>query len=208
MRLLTLLAVTLLATPAHAGGPPGECRDGVQPFVLNGVDWNAATGYRGWYVGLPRYSHPVPENTCWAPHAAWATDHGYSDELRATLASDGYVFAGDTPMDDFVAKLEAVTYVIDEGTANETTHLFSDPAAIDLVTTADRLGLPDPIPIQLLLPRLPTPPVGRHTVRVYYRLSADHHDGFPPEVGEDPEWHWMRAGTTLARNWSFSVVAK
>ena len=90
------------------------------------------------------------------------------------LVPEGFVPAGETPLEDFRAKFVAVKYMIDPGTLQEQTYIF--PTSDKLWTGPHPIvGLPAVHPITLGTLRPLS--VGEHVVQVYWVFSAMHCDG-------------------------------
>jgi hypothetical protein len=95
--------------------------------------------------------------------------------------------AGDTPLEDFLAKFMAVKFVIDPGTKHEKTvvfpndgNLFTGPASL-FGDAPPGWTVASPVTLGALKPL----PVGKHAVRVLWRLSAMHCDGIADVVDEN-----------------------
>ena len=93
---------------------------------------------------------------------------------------EGFVPAGATPLEDFLAKFVAIKYVIDPGTRQEQTYVYptSDKLWIDTIA-----GFPAVWPGTLS--NLQPLSVGEHFVVVYWVFNAMHCDGFGTVVEEN-----------------------
>ena len=92
----------------------------------------------------------------------------------------GFVSAGSTPLEDFLAKFVAVKYVIDPGTFQERTYVF--PTSNKLwIGTIEGFPAVHPITLGALKPLN----VGEHVVQVYWVFSAMHCDGFGAVIEEN-----------------------
>jgi hypothetical protein len=102
----------------------------------------------------------------------------------------GFVPAGDTPLEDLLAKFVGVTYVVDPGTAQEQTHAFPNDGGL---WTGILEGLPavNTITLGTLAPLA----VGAHVVEAYWVFSALHCDGLAAVLDEN----CLPAGETLFR---------
>ena len=96
---------------------------------------------------------------------------------------------GTTPTEDLVAKLTAVKYVIDPGTAKEKTIVFL--ANGKLFTGLALTG--EPIANTITLGTLKPLAVGAHTVEVVWVLSARHRD----DLGDDVDANCLGPGDVL-----------
>ena len=110
---------------------------------------------------------------------------------------EGFVPAGDTPLEDFIAKFEAVTFVIDPDTNHERTVVFSNTDDLFTGSGSQFPGGPanwdvvSPVTLGTLNPL----PVGEHAVRVSWTLSAMHCDGIADSIDDNclPEGQFVYA---------------
>jgi hypothetical protein len=95
------------------------------------------------------------------------------EEFRAL--PKGFVPAGETPLEDFIAKFLGVTYVIDAGTQSEKSVFLPNAGNLFTTVTSDRHFpvLVSPNPLGSLSPL----PIGIHTVSLFWSFSALHCDG-------------------------------
>ena len=93
---------------------------------------------------------------------------------------EGFVPAGATPLEDFLAKFVAIKYVIDPGTRQEQTYVYPTSDKLWIGTTA---GFPAVWPGTLS--NLQPLSVGEHFVVVYWVFNAMHCDGFTAVVEEN-----------------------
>lgn len=110
----------------------------------------------------------------------------------------GFVPAGDTPLADFLAKFEAVKYVIDRGTKQEKTVAFPNSNALVLADPDEGLDIVTATTLGTLKPL----PVGKHVVESYWVFRAMHCDGIVANVDEN----CLPAGETLFIRVRFEVV--
>lgn len=115
---------------------------------------------------------------------------------------DGYVPAGATPLEDFVAKFVAIRYVVDEGTPHEFTVEFANGP---LLWTGDHainqdIALATPMTLGAIRPLS----VGPHTVRTFWIMSDMQCDGWSAVVAESC---FPAAGPYDGGTDSFEVVA-
>jgi len=108
-----------------------------------------------------------------------------------------FVPAGDTPLNDFLAKFVSVKYVVDPGTPQQQTYI---------VPKSDKLwsGVIDGFPAvnTLTLSSLNPLSVGQHVVEVSWVFSAMHCDGVADNISEN----CFPAGETLYATTAFEVV--
>jgi hypothetical protein len=109
-----------------------------------------------------------------------------------------FVPAGDTPLEDFVAKFVAVKYVVDPGTEEEKTYVFPNS---DMLWTGVTDGLIETN--TLTLGSVEPQKVGQHVVEVYWEFSALHCDGLAANLEEN----CIPAGETLFRRSAFEVIS-
>ena len=116
----------------------------------------------------------------WRIFGFWFTDDGVDSVYPA-----GYVPLRPLPIEDFVAKF-TVKVVIDGGTPQQKTYVFSAAEALRTDITLDQLvpGSP-PFPMAAIMPRLQPLSVGDHTLQVIWVLSAQHCDGLAAVVEEN-----------------------
>lgn len=100
----------------------------------------------------------------------------------------GFEPAGDTPLDDFLAKFVVVKYVVDPGTSQQQTYVFPLSARL-------WIGVLEGLPTvnTLTLGSLKPLPIGQHAVEAYWVLSAMHCDGLAANLDEN----CIPAGETL-----------
>jgi hypothetical protein len=117
---------------------------------------------------------------------------------------EGFVPAGDTPVEDFIAKFTALKLVIDAGTRQEKTvvfpndgNVFTGPATL-FPGNPEEWALVIPITLGTVQPL----PVGDHVVDVYWIFGDVHCDGVAANIVENcfPE------GETLYVTVAFEVT--
>jgi hypothetical protein len=106
--------------------------------------------------------------------------------------------AGETPLADFLAKFEAVKYVIDPGTKHERTVVVSTGDALFVNDVDEELDVVSPTPLGTLKPL----PVGQHVVEAYWVFRGMHCDG----LGPDPALQCFPVGETLFHTVEFEVT--
>ncbi len=110
----------------------------------------------------------VPSGDWWAVTSLWSMSHTFE------VVAPGFVPAGDTPLEDLVAKFRAVRYVIDPGTGRGEDRRLPEPPR----TVRRHRRRRDPIANSITLGTLKPLPVGAHVVDVYWVLRGMHCDGF------------------------------
>ena len=120
--------------------------------------------------------------------------------MNTTFASApaGFVPAGATPLDDFLAKFVAAKYVVDPGTRQAKTYVF--PKSSRLWTgQVDGLPAVTTATLGLLQPLSP----GQHLVEVYWGMSAQHCDALGDVIADN----CLPAGEVLFNRIPFVVTA-
>lgn len=169
-------------TPSASAAPPAQppVWDACAPF---GIDWCALFGVRGAYV---TGGADIAIGMRWTMHSGWFTNTAEGLPDWPVVYPDDYTPADADPLQDFIGKLQAVTIVVDQGTAAERVFV-SDPPSLAATTWGEMFGGDVPIPDAqgvAMVPMLRGLPLGSHAVRVLWTLSARHCDGFTT-VGED-----------------------
>jgi hypothetical protein len=112
----------------------------------------------------------------WTATAAWVVAETFES------VPEGFVPAGETPLDDFQAKA-SLKYVVDPGTRQERTYVFTDTSR---VAVREVNGGPlDGAPVlnTITMGSLRPLSAGRHVVETYWAFSAMHCDG----IADNPE---------------------
>lgn len=109
-----------------------------------------------------------------------AAEAGWFMNTSFEAMPEGFVPAGATPLEDFLAKFVVIKYVVDPGTRQEQTYVYPISDKLWIGTTA---GFPTVWPGTLS--KLPPLRVGEHFVVVYWVFSAMHCDGFTAVVEEN-----------------------
>lgn len=114
---------------------------------------------------------------------------------------EGFVAAGETPVEDLASKLRGVEVVVDAGTRQEARHVFS-AAELRTDVTLDQLQWwQPPLPIATTIPKVGPLSVGDHTVAVIWDLAAMHCDGMSTSV----QHSCLRAGRVRWNLGTFTV---
>jgi hypothetical protein len=107
----------------------------------------------------------------------------------------GYVPALAEPIDDFVAKLTGVRFVIDGGTLRERSYTFDASGIVRTDIDAEEVepgAWGAPYPMASIMARLGPLSVGPHFVEAFIVLGAEHCDGFTT----NPDFSCLPAGET------------
>jgi hypothetical protein len=178
-----------LAQRARAGVPGGGAGDFnpagdseenqcLTPF---NIDLNEFWGVSEQIVGPTPCGRVVNTGEFYIPLSAWFVNsaEGIGEECfpngSALCYPEGYVPQG-TPIEDFLSKIETVTYVVD----GKKTYIYQ---AEDIVRVKYN---PNPnvspiFPLAAMLAKLPPLPPGSHIVEIYWLLTERHCDGFSTE---------------------------
>ena len=132
---------------------------------------------------VTRFCSEVGSGEQWvSPGAPWIMSGAFD------AVPEEFEPAGETPLEDFLAKFEAIKYVIDPDTKHEKTvvfphdgNLFTGPGTLFGALPEEDLDVVSPITLGALKPLS----VGEHAVRVFWRLSAMHCDGLGDVVDEN-----------------------
>jgi hypothetical protein len=119
--------------------------------------------------------------------------------LTFEVVPEGFVAAGATPTEDFVAKFTAVKYVIDRGTRREQTYLFINHGNV-WTGTFSTVALINPLTLGTVRPQM----IGSHSIETYWIFSAMHCDGFGDATG--PGGNCFPAGETQLPTMAFTVT--
>jgi len=162
LRRATVLALALLITAVVPAGTSAGNSEGNHCIFPGGTDFNEVWGV----------SEAIVWFNCTTVGAGqdWRVGQGWGMEATFKKVPKGFVPAGATPLDDFLAKFVGVKYVVDPGTARERVYRFTDVsrllvgpgAAVNGVTMGTMNALS----------------VGSHAVEAYWTMSATHCDGF------------------------------
>ena len=166
-----LVLVVVIASSALASQPARASDD--HCITPTGIDLNALYGITKQIV--TPFCNQVDAGEQWtAGGPAWFMNTSFE------AVPDGFVSAGATPLEDFLAKFVAVKYVIDPGTRQEQTYIYLTGDRLWIGTT----GPGFPVVWPGTLSKLPPLRVGEHFVVVYWVFNAMHCDGFGTVVDE------------------------
>ena len=106
----------------------------------------------------------------------WVPAQFYTAARTWEQMPDGYVPAGATPLEDFVAKFVAIRYVVDEGTPDQFTVEFKNGPRLwtGVHPINPAIALATPMTLGAIRPL----GVGAHTVRTFWIMSALQCDGW------------------------------
>jgi hypothetical protein len=166
-----------------------EPKEANQCILPNGVDLNELYGVSEQII--TPFCTQADAGQHWTVAAAWLM----ATSLERVPA--GFEPAGDTPLDDLVAKFVAVKYVVDPGTSQQQTFVF--PKSGKLWT-----GVLDGLPAvnTLTFGSLRPLSIGQHVIEVYWLFNALHCDG----LTADREQNCIPAGEALFREIAFEVT--
>ena len=182
---LALLVMSLVPSGASAG-----TKEGGHCLSPSGLDLNEFYGVTETIVAP--FCTQVGTGESWRVWQAWSMGSTFKKVPK------GFVPAGSTPLEDFVAKFIGVKYVVDPGTPQVKTYSFTNVGDV-LVLTGARSVLVNPVTLGTLEPLS----VGGHVVDSYWSMSALHCDG----VGRVLEDNCLPAGDTFYLHVAFEVTA-
>jgi hypothetical protein len=183
-------ACVLVAGAGEAAAADGkEGKEGNHCISPEGADLNEFYGVSVQIVAS--FCAEVGSGEQWTMSLSWRMNHTFE------AVPEGFVPAGTTPLEDFLAKFSRVKYVIDPGTKHSKTTVFQNGSSLFIGTFA---GFPRVSPVTL--GTLKAPPVGEHTVEVYWEFSAMHCDGFDTVIPKN----CIPAGETKVSTVKFEVT--
>ena len=162
--------------------PPAHC---ISP---SGVDVNVVTGVSDAIV--------APFCTEIAAGHRWTVTNLWFMSPTFDIVPAGFVPAGATPAEDYVAKFEAVKYVVDPGSTKQKTFVFTNVEDLN-IRTVGPFVVANPITLGSLSPLKP----GTHVVDSYIVMSALHCDGLGDSVADN-----CLQGVTLFSSIEFTVT--
>ena len=158
-------------------------------FSPSGVDLNERYGVSE--VIVAPFCTEVSSGRRWTVSNRWFMSPTFE------AVPDGFEPAGETPLEDFVAKFIGVKYVVDSGTSRERTYVFGKVA--DLAILDDGLDVfVNPLTLGALKPSS----VGDHVVDSYLLFNALHCDGLAAVLEEN----CLPAGETYFSSVQFTVT--
>jgi len=182
-RAAAVLFALVIASGVPATASAGSS-DGTHCIFPGGTDFNELWGVTEAVVWFNCTTIGAGED--WRVADAWGMNRKFQGKPK------GFVPAGDTPLDDFLAKFVSAKVVVDAGTPGQQVYVFDDTSRLlvgDNTVNAVTMGV------------MPALPVGQHTVDAYWVMSALHCDGFPK-----PKGGCLPAGESLGFSAAFEVV--
>jgi hypothetical protein len=182
---LTLTVAVAVPTTAAAGNSDGNhC---IAPW---GADLNEEWGVSEAIVWA--FCTEVGAGQDWRVAAGWGVSTTFKKVPK------GFVPAGETPLEDFLAKFVAYKVVIDPGTTKERVYTFTDPAGLLISVSDDGAGING-----VTMGTLDPLSIGTHFVASYWVMSAMHCDG----GGRSIEFNCLAAGDAYAFATEFDVTS-
>lgn len=127
----------------------------------------------------------------------WTVSNAWFMSPTFDVVPEGFVPAGATPLEDFIAKFVGVKYVIDPGTSTEKVYVLANDDDLGVVSGG---GFVVANPISL--GSLKSLSIGEHVVESYLLFSAMHCDGIGQVVVEN----CLGPGEVLFPTVQFSVT--
>jgi hypothetical protein len=168
--MVTALAAACVLVFSAGGAAAADRKEGNHCISPEGLDLNEFFGVSAQIVSA--FCTEVGSGEQWTMSLSWRMNTSFE------TVPEGFVPAGATPLEDFVAKFSGVRYVTDPGTEQSRTTVFRNVSDLFIGTFA---GLPRVSPVTL--GTLQPLPVGEHTVEVYWEFSAMHCDGLGTMIG-------------------------
>ena len=202
--LATMSLTTGAAWGARGGLPgtggtsfsPGPGTTGNHCVSPDGIDANAVLGISQ-PLFMPGACDVFRSGEFYVPFGPgmWAVN----DHWGAVPAD--YVPSAPTPVADYLSKLRSVTFVVDPGTAQARSYRYRAQDVVVVGNLHDILpSSAPPLPMVLLLPKLPPVAPGDHRLSISVELSARHCDGL-----DGPFAGCLPAGTTHLATCPFRV---
>lgn len=184
------------------GGTPGPggsldfdpaADTGGNSFVLNGVDWNEVLGVSEQILWNNLAQNQVHPGEFVLNRVSWILNAEYPPEVRAALDAAGYVYGGETPAEDFLAKVDHVYAIIDAGMPQER-HLIWEPDGSISYGSAwdyglDLFGFLETDVFLSGWAKIPPQNPGVHQVTTGLVMAGLHNDGY----GTEP-WNFLMPG--------------
>ena len=174
----------------HRHPRPGRDRGAGQAAHPTGVDLNVVYGVSAAIVAP--FCTEIDAGHRWTVTNAWFMSPTFD------IVPAGFVPAGATPADDFIAKFEAMKYVVDPG-PKEKSYVFTNVEALAIRGPLPPEGffVANPITLGSMSPLKP----GTHVVESYFVMSALHCDGLGDSVAGN-----CLQGVTLFSSIEFTVT--
>jgi len=127
----------------------------------------------------------------------WTVTNAWFMSPTFVAVPNGFVPAGLTPLEDFIAKFIGVKYVVDPGTSKEKTYVFGNDDDLAIFND-EETAIANAVSLGTLKPLS----VGDHVVDSYLLFSAMHCDGIANVVEEN----CLPAGETWYSSVQFTVT--
>jgi hypothetical protein len=180
---------------AQAKSKPGN-----HCLTPSGLDLNAFLGISEQIV--TSYCREVGSGEEWTTSGPWFVNGSFAS------VPEGFVPAGETPVEDFQAKFTALKLLIDPGSPQERTVVFPNTGNV-FAGPANAIAPGAPEEVLILIPAslgtVQPLPVGPHTVHAYWIFSAMHCDGLGTDTTPG-SGNCFPAGETLYLQLPFEVV--
>jgi hypothetical protein len=220
-----LLGTTLLGTPLGAAAATGrkhrhkrkrrgktsgkdegreraqaKSKPGNHCLTPSGLDLNAFLGISEQIV--TSYCREVGSGEEWTTSGPWFVNGSFA------TVPEGFLPAGETPVEDFQAKFTALKLLIDPGSPQERTVVFPNTGNV-FAGPANAIAPGAPEEVLILIPAslgtVQPLPVGDHIVHAYWIFSAMHCDGLGTDT-TPVSGNCFPAGETLLLQLPFEVV--
>lgn len=191
----TGLLVSSTVALAAKGGEPGpngdKAKEGNHCVTPGGLDLNEFLGVSEQIV--TSFCTEVGSGQHWTDAPRWFMEETFE------VVPEGFVPAGESPLEDFLAKFVAVKYVIDPGTRQEKTVVSTE---VTLFTA--NVGQVLLVPLNSLQPLS----VGEHVVDVSWVFNSMHCDGIGDLIASYPDGgNCLVAGENEVATLSFKVTS-
>lgn len=195
--MVAVVAVSLVAGPGAAGAPESgqgasRGRNREHCVAPSGRDLNEFYGSDERIIAP--FCTDARTGEWWTTSAGWFM----ADTFEAVPAS--FVPEGSTPLEDFLAKFTALKYVVDPGTAQERTYLFTNVTDIAIREIDGGLPIVNTVTMSKLQPLR----AGEHVVETSWVFDGLHCDG----LGDVPEENCIPAGEFLYHRLTFNVAPR
>jgi hypothetical protein len=185
--LVALIAAIIVVTTASTASASRTANQCIAP---DGTDLNQFYNFSDQIVAP--FCTQVDAGENWSVVARWFVNFTFAS------APDGFVPAGTTPVEDFLAKFAGVKYVLDPDTSHEKVYLLKNKRHL-WAGSANGFPLFNTLTMGTLQPLS----VGPHVVKTYWLFSAMHCDGF----GDVLLVNCFLAGETLYSTIPFEVTS-
>jgi hypothetical protein len=186
-----MLAVIVASLTVNAGGASAAplANEGNHCISPTGVDLNERYALSIQIVAP--FCPEIGSGQQWTTVALWVMGTSFE------TVPEGFVAAGATPLEDFLARFVGATFVVDPGTAQERAYPFANDGNL-WTGNLDGLDAVNTVTLGALHPL----PVGEHVVVVSWTLSGLHRDG----LGDVPAENCLPAGEFVFSEATFEVT--